>query len=186
MAESQAPGPATASPAAPLKGRSLFRPEVEQYRRLRHFGEISLVRPLPLRLVALVPLLVVAVLGFALSRLSFQPMFVALVEQAPEPGQGLRLSLEPALARNLRRGDEVELRLAGAAERSRGVIAELSTGPCSREARVFLLASSRGAEDGCLQLVLAPNPSLATPAAPVPLKAQLWAPPRKYLDQLLR
>lgn len=186
MAESQAPGPATPSPAAPLKGRSLFRPEVEQYRRLRHFGEISLVRPLPLRLVALVPLLFVAVLGFALSRLSFQPMFVALLEHAPAQGQGLRLSLEPATAQHLHRGEEIELRLAGSAERSRGVIAELSTGPCSREARAFLLSTSRGAEAGCLQLVLAPNPSLATPSAPVPLKVQLWAPPRKYLDQLLR
>lgn len=172
-------------PPETIQGRAIFRQEAIEHRRMRHLGAIILLRPLSLRLVTLFPLLVVALLGFALSRLDFRPMFGALVQEAPAPGQGLTLILEPSLASQLHRGDELELRFAGSPERSRAVISELSTGPCSREARAFLLSSSRPTQEGCLQLQLASSPALALPSAPLPLKVQVWAPPRKYLEQLL-
>lgn len=40
----------------PIESRPFFRPEAEQYRRLRSFGSIDLFRPLPVRLVTLLPL----------------------------------------------------------------------------------------------------------------------------------
>ncbi len=173
-------------PEPPVQGRPLFRYEALNHRRVRHLGEISLLRPLSLRLVTLVPLLLMALLGFALSRLDFQPMFVALVEDAPARGQGLELSLEPTAAEHLRPGDTLEFRFAGSAERSRGVISKLSTGPCSRESRAFLQASSPPEQASCLQVLLAPDPALPAPSAPLPLKVQVWTPPRKYLVHLLR
>jgi hypothetical protein len=173
-------------PEPPVQGRPLFRYEALNHRRVRHLGEISLLRPLPLRLVTLSPLLIVALLGFGLSRIDSQSMFVALVEEAPTQGQGLKLFLEPAAAEHLRPGDALEFRFAGSAERSRGVISTLSTGPCSRESWAFLQASSRPARESCLQVLLAPDPALPAPPAPLPLKVQVWTPPRKYLDQFLR
>ncbi len=173
-------------PPQPIQGRPLFRPEALTHRLVRHFGEISLLRPLPLRLVTLCPLLIVALLGFGLSRIDFQSMFVALVEGAPEGGQGLELSLEPSAAEHLRPGDTLEFRFAGSAERSRGVISRLATSPCSRESRAFLQASSRLAPETCVQVLLAPDPVLPVPPAPLPLKVQVWTAPRKYLDHLLR
>lgn len=173
-------------PPAPIQGRPLFRQEAVNHRQLRHLGDITLLRPLPLRLVTLSPLLIVALLVFGLSRLNFQPMFVALVEDAPAPGQGLKLSLRKEVAEHLRRGDGIEYRIMGSAERMRGVISELSTGPCSREAWAFLQSSSPPVEEGCLQLVLLPSSSPVIAPAPLPLKVQLWAPPRNYLESLLR
>ncbi|MBU8900576.1 hypothetical protein DRW03_13590 [Corallococcus sp. H22C18031201] len=173
-------------PPEPIQGRPLFRPEAIQHRLVRHFGEISLLRPLPLRLVTLCPLLLVALLGLGLSRIDLQSMFVALVEAAPPAGQGLVLSLEPSAAEQLRPGDTLEFRFAGSAERSRGIVSTLITRPCSRESRAFLEAASRQAEGGCLHVELAPDPALPFPPAPLPLKVQVWTPPQKYLDHLLR
>jgi hypothetical protein len=172
-------------PPEPIQGRPLFRPEAINHRRWRHLGDIALLRPLSLRLVTLCPLLIAALLVFALSRLDFQAMFVALVEEAPAPGRGLQLSLETRVAEHLRRGDEIELRFVGSAERSSGVISDLSTTPCSREARAFLQASLRPAEEACLQITFTPHRSLSSLPAPLPLKAQVWAPPRSYLTHLL-
>ncbi len=172
-------------PPQPIQGRPLFRPEAIKHRLLRHFGEISLLRPLPLRLVTLCPLLIVALLGFGLSKIDFQVMFLALAEAAPEGGQALELSLEPSAAGQLRPGDVLEFRYEGAADRSRGVISTLGNGPCSRESRAFWQASSRPARETCVQVVLTPELALPAPPAPLPLKVQVWTAPRKYLDHLL-
>jgi len=170
----------------PIQGRPLFRQEALQHRLVRHFGEISLLRPLPLRLVTLSPLLFVALLGFGLSRIDFQSMFVALVEAAPAQGQGLTLTLQPEAAGQLRPGDPLEFRFAGSAERSRGVVSTLSTVPCSRESRAFWQAASQPGRESCLQVLLAPDPALPAPPASLPLKVQVWGPPQQYLAHLLR
>ena len=155
-----------------LRDRPFFRPEAEKYRQLRHLGDIALFRPLGLRLVTLYPLVVVALLVFALSRLEHRMMFVAMAEAAPAQGEGLRLTLEERAARQLKRGDTLELRLGGSQERTSGSITELSTVPCSRTAQAFLLSSSRTAPRDCLQLTLAPPASGARVPSTLPTRVE--------------
>ena len=166
----------------PVRDRAFFRPEAEEYRRLRNLGDIILLRPLSLRLVTWVPVLIVALLVLALSRLEYRSMFVALAEQPSASLEALRLSLAPGAAEPLRRGDEIEWRIAGTAERSRGVITELATGPCSREARAF----SRTSAPECLQVTISTPLTGRDPSGPSPLTVELWSPPRNYLAHLLR
>jgi hypothetical protein len=170
----------------PLKDRPFFRPEAESHRRLRHLGDVILFRPLPLKLVTLYPVLVVAVLVFALSQVALRLRFVGVMEETPGPGETLRLALDQSAAASLRRGDRIELRLAGSAARRPGTIAELAPIPCSRLARALLPTHAQAAPPDCLQVTVATDSSGAMEAATPPITVELWSPPQTYLTHLFR
>lgn len=94
---------------APVNAKPFFRPEAEDYRRLRHLGEVELFRPLSVRMIAALPLLCVAVLGVIAMSIKVAPK-VDLVEVATVLERGrIALTLNPTDEVYFVPGDRVEL-----------------------------------------------------------------------------
>lgn len=94
---------------APVNAKPFFRPEAENYRRLRHLGEIELFRSLPLRMIALVPLLFAALLAVAAMSLRVSPQVDLTTGAAALDGGAIGMTLGPGNSAFFASGETVEL-----------------------------------------------------------------------------
>ncbi|WP_343650763.1 hypothetical protein [Stenotrophomonas sp.] len=153
----------------PLHNRPFFRPEAEAYRRFRHLGAIALFRPLPVRLLAVVPLIALAVAGMAAASLTLVPR--AELRSAAWGGTaGVQLVIDSDKASYFHTGDEIELlrdnQIQGVARIEAIVPMVCPTG------------SSGTGRGHCLQIRAR---SHALIAAGTPLPTSVRGAPRRYL-----
>ncbi len=153
----------------PLPTRPFFRPEAEQFRRFRHLGSIALFRPLPLRLLALVPLVAVALAGAGAATLQIAP-HADLQATAVVSGNALQLLLAPGNQRYFRPGDDIQL-MQGTALQGTAHIEDTAPAACPPRPGAISKAS-------CLRILARWNPHGAQAATP---PTSVRGAPRRFL-----
>lgn len=167
----------------PVNAKPFFRPEAENYRRLRHLGEIELLRSLPLQIVAALPLLSVAVLGAIAMSIRAAPQVELMAGAVALEGGALELILGPGNQSYFAPGDRVRLVAADVAddESARVLTAASTACPPQLAAATRLLPQPTVTPRTCLALTLQPVVHAGRTIAADSIRS-VRAEPRRYLD----
>ena len=90
-------------------GKPFFRREAENYRLLRHLGEINLFRPMPVRLITLFPITIVGAFAFALLQLQVRKQFETRAAAVQQGNDRLQMILPAEASRYFERGDVIDI-----------------------------------------------------------------------------
>lgn len=159
---------------APVNAKPFFRPEAENYRRLRHLGEIELFRSLPLRMIAAVPLVFATLLGLAAFSLRVSPQVDLTAAAAALEGGAVGMTLGPGNAGFFAAGETVELIIGADRHGQPARVLDAGPVPCP-QARTPASSSSP-----CLRLSVQPLTPAGSTAPRLSAISSVRAAPHRY------
>ncbi len=162
-----------------VAGKPFYRREAENYRLLRHLGEVNLHRPMPVRLIALLPLAVVGAFVLALSHLQVRKQFDSQATATSQGNDQVRMILTAEAFPYFEKGDVIDIS-------ARHTKATVSASVISK-ARIQCTAQlppSTAEPPWCtaLEVRLPSNPQAATTAGLLTGVNQVRSVPRRYIS----
>ena len=159
-------------------GKPFFRREAENYRLFRHLGEISLFRPMPVRLITLLPVAIVGAFAFAVLQLQVRKQFETQVGAVHQRGNQLQMILPAEASRYFEQGDVIDISKGGTKATVRASVISSAPAECATQ-----LSPSADASSSCLALRvhLPSNLPASTTASLLSGTNQVRSAPRSYI-----
>jgi hypothetical protein len=167
---------------APIADRPLFRPEAERFRQQRHLGTIVVFRPVSVRLLTLVPLVISGLLVLAAARVTVRRSVTGLITE-PATADHTTVLLEAGAAATIQLRDHVTIETAEPLAAVEGTVVSAEAVDCCAPPLSALAFGACSQRRPCLAVQLALQAAL--PDQRTSSLVTIRATGKSYLSHLL-